>query len=93
MGQLRPTRPRRPDSALAGFQAHQEEAHAKKRKKMEVLEILYLLVNEFLLSSTSMKTQQMLKKNFYICGRTLNGYVLTESFYINVDFFFAGLSD
>jgi len=63
------------------------------KKREEVFEILYLFVNEFLLSSTSMKTQQMLKKNFYICGRTLNGYVLTESFYINVDFFFAGLSD
>ena len=61
MGQLRPTPPRRPDSDQAGFEAHQEEAHVKKRE--EVFEILYLFVNEFLLSSTSMKTQQMLKKN------------------------------
>ena len=40
----------------------------KKRKKKEVFEFLYLFLNELLLSSAAMKTQQMLKKTFYICG-------------------------
>jgi len=41
---------------------------SQRKRKKGVFEILYLFVNEFLLSSTSMKTQQMLKKIFYIFG-------------------------